>query len=394
MQITGLMSGTSADGIDAALVEIAGSGRDTRVQLRQFLCLPHSAEMRGAILDACNAETARVPNLCALNAALGEKFAEAAIAVAEAAGITLADVDAIASHGQTIWHQPEPRAIGGLAVTGTLQLGEPSVIAARTGCRVVSNFRAADMAAGGQGAPLVPYFDWALLTSDTESRAALNIGGIANVTYLPKGAALNDVIAFDTGPGNILIDELIGRFTDGKRQYDHSGEMASSGQHSLMMTEFLLSDAYFERSPPKSTGRELFSIGFIDRFMGFWQRAADRETVPISDLYPDILATATMATAASIRMALELWLNPRGGVETVIVGGGGVHNKTLMRTLTDLLAPARIATLEDFGIPGDAKEAMAFAVLAYETIHGRPSNVPSATGASRPAILGSITPAP
>jgi len=383
--LIGLMSGTSADGIDAALVEIEGEGRSTRVSLRRFLCVPHPESMREAILRACSEEGAASPDICALNFALGESFADAAIQAAAAAGVELSAIDAIASHGQTIWHQPEPVEIAGRSLRGTLQLGEPAVIAARTGCQVVSGFRTADMAAGGQGAPLVPFFDWAVLTSDTESRAILNIGGIANVTHLPRGATIHEVLAFDTGPGNMVSDELAYRYSMGEKRFDENGDWATRGTPNLRIAEsFLELHPFFEQPPPKSTGREVFGNRFVDGLMAVRERGKGSAA--------NMIATAVYITAKSIADAFETWLVPRGGVDTVIVGGGGTHNKTLMENLKELLAPVRITTHEEFGIPNDAKEAMAFALLAYETLHGRPSNVPSATGASRRVILGSITP--
>lgn len=387
MLLVGLMSGTSADGIDAALVEIEGEGRSSRVRLLHFLCVPHAPHMRDAILRACDPKGARTADLCALNAALGEQFAEAARAVAEAASVPLSQIDAIASHGQTVWHQPSPVAIGGVTARGTLQLGDPAIIAARAGCRVVSDFRAADMAAGGQGAPLVPYYDWAVLTSDTESRAVLNVGGIANVTYLPRSARIDDVLAFDTGPGNMVIDALAAAFSQGKQSFDDEGRWAAKGTVQPNTIAFLLQQLdYFRQPPPKSTGREMFGAKFVEGILPLRPRTAH----PAADL----IATMTAFTAESIAHAFQAWLEPRGGVDAVIVGGGGVHNKTLMRMLEDRLAPARITTHQELGISNDAKEAMAFALLGYETLHGRPSNVPSATGATRPALLGSITPKP
>ncbi len=386
MLIIGLMSGTSADGIDAALVEVRGSGRRLRAEIRAFLCVPHTAEMRSAILALCDPDRGRVPDLCALNAALGERFAEAAILVAGEAGVPLSEVRAIASHGQTVWHQPEPLSAGGVEARGTLQIGEPAVIAARTGRAVVSAFRAADMAVGGQGAPLVPYLDWALLTSGREARAVQNIGGIANVTHLPRAARLEEVLAFDTGPGNMVIDGLVRSLTGGERGYDHDGAWAATGEVNTRLLERLLTHPYFAATPPKTTGRELFGEPFVAELL---RRA---RSMGLSD--EDLLATATALTAESIARAYQTWLAPHGGFRTVIVSGGGSHNRPLMRMLAERLAPARVITSAELGIPDDAKEAVAFAILGYETLRGRPSNVPSATGASRAAILGSITPAP
>jgi len=386
MILIGLMSGTSADGVDAALVEITGSGRRTRARLRHFLCLPHHAALREAILRQCDPKTSSAQDLCALNFALGERFAVAARNVAKAAGVPLKDVDAIASHGQTVWHQPTPYSIAGTRATGTLQIGEPAVIAARTGCRVVSNFRTADMAVGGQGAPLIPYADWALLTSGREARAVQNIGGIANVTYLPRAAAPEEVVAFDIGPGNMVIDGLVRALTGGKQTCDAGGAWAARGQISTRFLDALLAHPYYRLPIPKTTGRETFG----ERYVAEMLRYARRRKIAAED----VLATATAAVAESIARAYRDHLAPRGGAQTVIVGGGGTHNATLMRMLAERLAPARVTTHAEFGIPDDAKEAIAFALLGYATLRGRPANLPNVTGAQRPAILGQVTPKP
>lgn len=388
MLIIGLMSGTSADGIDAALTEISGAGRQTRIALRGFLCLPHTPAMRDAILRLCDPRAGAVPDLCALHFALGERFAEAAQAVACAAGISLAQVDAIASHGQTVWHQPSPYPIADTAARGTLQIGSPAVIAAHTGCAVISDFRPADMAVGGQGAPLVPYADWLLFTSDAENRAVQNIGGIANVTFLPKNAALDRVLAFDTGPGNMLIDGLVRALSGGAQQFDEGGVWAAQGVVRETLLRWLLEACrdYLEAPIPRTTGRERFGEPFLAQLL------AQVQAQHVSDA--DALATVTNFTAATIADAYRVWLAPQGGVQTVIVGGGGVHNATLMGMLRERLAPARLKTHAEFGLADEAKEAVAFALLGYETLRGQPANVPSATGAARPAILGSITPRP
>ena len=387
MLIAGLMSGTSADGVDAALVEIEGEGRQTKIELREFLCVPYSKEMRYAIHNAGHPKYSSSQDVCGLNIALGELFAKAANDVCKAAGIPMSSVTAVASHGQTIWHEPESFEIGGMSVTGTLQIAEPSVIAARTGCQVISNFRSADMAAGGQGAPLVPYFDWALLGSDSESRAVINIGGMANLTYLPKTSNIEDVLAFDTGPGNVIIDELATNLSTGTRLFDENGAWAGKGTPNRVYVDMILNGHfYFQQSPPKSTGREVFGYDYAMAIRA--QKGRENNAAA------NLMATATLLTAGSIDNAIRDFVIPRGGLDKVIVGGGGVRNKTLMRMLTELLSPIKVTTLEEFGIPNDAKEAMAFALLGYETLHGRPGNVPSATGASRPVVLGSITPAP
>jgi anhydro-N-acetylmuramic acid kinase len=269
-----------------------------------------------------------------------------------------------------------------MAATGTLQIGEPAVIAARTGCRVVADFRAADIALGGQGAPLVPFADYALFSTAAETRAVQNLGGIANVTFLPAGGTLDDVRAFDTGPGNMLLDALTRRVTEGAAAFDTDGSLAAQGQAASALLGEFLTHPYFALPPPKSTGREAFGAPFAERFFRFAQAQS---------LSPaDTLATATALTAETVARAYRDWLLPHAPVQTVILGGGGVHNGTLVRMLAERLAPARLTTHAEFGLPDDAKESVAFALLAYETLHGRPSNVPAATGARGRAILGKI----
>lgn len=379
--ILGLMSGTSVDSIDAALVEFAEQGDTLTWKLRGFTCVAWPVELRKTILDACRPD-APLQMITALNVRIGEEFARAARMAAEHAGVSLSEVDFIASHGQTVWHQPTPIDIAGMAVTGTLQIGEPSVIAARTGCVVVADFRPADMAVGGQGAPLVPFADYALFHSPQETRAIQNIGGIANVTYLPAQGGLADVIAFDTGPGNMLLDALAQIVSEGQLNYDAEGGMAARGQVCAPLLNHFLDEDYFALPPPKTTGREQFGRAYAERFY--------REAQQYGCGSDDILATATRLTAETIARAYEDWLLPHGRIDTIIVGGGGVHNRTLMQHLRELLTPTRITTHAEYGLPDDAKEAVAFALLAYETLHGRPSNVPSATGANRPVILGKI----
>ena len=382
----GLMSGTSVDGIDAALVELErradeSGGLRFDWTLRHFSCISWPTDMREAILRACR-PAAPLQFITALNFRLGEAFAQAALQTAEEAGCERKAIDCIASHGQTIWHQPDLLAIAGMRVRGTMQLGELSVIAARTGCRVVGDFRTADMAVGGQGAPLVPFADFALFQSVTETRVIQNIGGIANATFLPAQGTLNDIVAFDTGPGNIVLDALTQRLSEGARLYDDGGEWAAQGEINTELLRPFAADPFFALPPPKSTGREQFGSVYAERFL---QAALQLELCA-----EDILATATQLTAMTIVTAYDDWLQPRAAIDTIIVGGGGVRNRTLMRFLAEQAAPARLTTHADYGLPDDAKEAIAFAILAYETLHSRPSNVPSATGAAKAAILGKI----
>lgn len=380
LRIVGLMSGTSVDGIDAALVEIGRDGSGFQWRLLAFECLPWEPKLQQAIRSAFRPE-ATLPFLTALDTRLGMAFAEAAIGLVRSAGLEMGDIDAIASHGQTIWHQPEPFAVGEGEATGTLQIGDGSVIAARTGCVVVSDFRRADMALGGQGAPLVPFVDYALFASPTEGRMMLNLGGIANLTWLPAGASPAQVRAFDTGPGNMVLDALTLHLTGGREAFDRNGDLAAQGKVDRRLLTRLLEHRYFAQSPPKSTGREEFGAQYAAELIalaGPAVRAAD------------LLATATALTVETVALAYEGWIRPQEAVQTVILGGGGVQNRTLVKWLRERLAPAHLTTHAAFGLPDDAKEAVAFAILAYETLNGRPANMPEATGASGPAILGKI----
>ncbi|MBC8101278.1 MAG: anhydro-N-acetylmuramic acid kinase [Cytophagales bacterium] len=366
------MSGTSADGIDAALVRLRGSERATTAETVSFVTVPLSAALRQEILVVShgdgNAET-----VSRLNIALGHSLADAVFAVLETGGGAASDLDAVASHGQTVSHTPMASPFA-----ATLQIGEPSIVAQRIGVPVVSDFRAADMAAGGQGAPLVPYADWCLLTHPTKARAIQNIGGIANVTYLPPDADAARVLGFDTGPGNMLMDAAAAWATRGAQTYDVNGALAASGTVDSILLKRLLDHPFLSRHPPKSAGREEFGQAF------FRDLVASQRSAP-----ENMVATLTAFTVHSLYEAYRLFL-PQMPSE-IIVGGGGARNPTLMRMLTEQFAPTPVLTHEDIGINSEAKEALAFAVLANETLLGKPSNLPSVTGASRRAILGKLT---
>ena len=372
------MSGTSADGTDVAIVDIEGEPPALHWRLRHFASVPHPVELQTAVFRAMRPETGTVDKLCTLNVALGEQFAEAALAAIAEAGLDLADVGLIGSHGQTVWHDPDG------VVPATLQLGEAAVIAERTGVAVVSNFRPRDIAAGGQGAPLVGYVDALLLAHPTKVRAAQNIGGIANVSFLPPHSRPDlQPFAFDTGPGNALLNETAVYLTNGRWQYDHDGQLAAAGQVHPGLLEWLRQNPYYQRHPPKTTGRELFSRAYAQHI---WALAAAKQ---MSD--NDLMATLTALTAHTIADAYRhfLPLSP----DEMIISGGGAQNPVLMQQLAAALPDVAIVPAADLGLLGEAKEAIAFAILAYETWNGRCGNLPSATGAKKAVILGQITPA-
>jgi anhydro-N-acetylmuramic acid kinase len=379
--VVGLMSGTSADGIDAVVAAISGSGRGLQVRLIVHRQQAFPRALREHILRVCLHGT--VAEICELNFLLGEHFARAALAVIRQARLRPGQVAGIGSHGQTIHHLPRART------PSTLQIGESAVIAERTGITTVADFRVRDMAAGGQGAPLVPYVDWALYTDDIRPRILQNIGGIGNLTFLPPRAVLEQVVAFDTGPGNMVMDAVVSVLSSGRLAYDRDGRWAAQGRVSTALLDELMKHPYLRRRPPKTTGREEFGEPFVKRLLA----SARRLKLPDAD----IVTTATAFTAASIAGAYENFIFKKlapGARQKlqVILGGGGAKNRTLRRMLAERVSPSAVLTQEDFGHSNAAKEALAFAVLAHETLQGQPANVPSATGAKWPVVLGKITP--
>jgi anhydro-N-acetylmuramic acid kinase len=382
--VIGLMSGTSADGVDAALVRIEGRSQARRVRLEAFLTLPLPRGMREAILTAADPRTGTVDLLCRLNMALGEVFAEAALEVARQAGIAIGTVDLIGSHGQTVRHLPEPSLLGGYAVRASLQLGEPSVIAERTGVMTVADFRPRDLAAGGEGAPLAPYAHYVLFGDAERTRLVHNIGGISNVTLLPAGGTLADVLAFDTGPGNMPIDGAIGRLTGGQEAFDANGARAGRGRVHQGLVQELLMHPFLRRSPPKSTGRETFGAAFLDHVCG---RAAE-----LGVMDDDLLASVTAFAAATMAEAYRRFILPHHPQVESILCGGGSRNPVLTAWLCQELPEVEWRSCDDFGISADALEAVSFAVLAHETVCGHAANVPTATGAKRAVILGKVVP--
>lgn len=369
-RIVGLMSGTSGDGVDAALVEVEGAGEGIRVRPLAFLTAPYPPALRREVLALTGATAETV---CRLHYALGEEFARAALAVIRAAGLAPAEVHLIGSHGQTASHLP--RASG--AAGATLQLGEPAVIAERTGLPVIADFRPRDVAAGGEGAPLVPLADYLLFRAPGRVRALVNLGGIANVTAVPE--RLERLVAFDLGPGNMPLDLVAEAMTGGAEAFDRDGARAAQGRVDGALLAELLAHPFLAVPPPRSTGREAFGQGFVGPLLA---RARGRET--------DLLATLTRFVAEAIRIGFARWIAPRTRVDEVLVSGGGVHNRTLMAHLADCLAPVPVRSLAELGWDPDAKEAIAFAILANEALFGHPGNLPAATGARGPRVLGKI----
>lgn len=380
--VVGLNSGTSYDGIDAALVELNGAGPGTRVKLVAFENFGFEPTTREKISTLFSPETGTVDRLCLLNFYLGELFAEAALQVIEKAGFKPEQIDLIGSHGQTVYHLPEPQRVVGRAVRATLQIGEPAVIAERTGILTVADFRVRDVAAGGQGAPLTAYADYLLFGRDQQIRLIQNIGGIGNVTLVGGPVPFAEIKAFDTGPGNMVIDEVVKVVTGGRLTYDRDGQLAGAGEVCPGLLEELLAHPYLVKNPPKTTGREEFGAAFA---MSVYE-AAQRRKLAAADL----VATVTAFTVESIARSYERFINPYYRPDEVIIGGGGAYNPTLLKMLQQRLAPLPVRRHEDYGISSDAKEAILFAILANETLHGIPANVPAATGAGHPVILGKV----
>lgn len=367
--IVGLMSGTSYDGIDAALVKINGSGPGAKVKLLYHKNLSYSAAFRNRIASVF---TGTAPDICRMNFELGEFFAKAAEECIAKSGVKKKLIDAIASHGQTIYHIPPESNRRG----STLQIGESSVIARKTGLPVISDFRTSDIASGGHGAPLVPYADYLLFHKKGRIRAVQNIGGIANVSVLPDG--MDNVLAFDTGPGNCLINDAMELHF--RKPFDKGGAIAESGIPDKNILKSLLSLPYFSRKPPKSTGKELFGRELLNRIISKKRMRPE-----------DLIATLTHFTAYSIKKAYSRFILARYEVTEIIVSGGGAKNTYLMSLLKDLFSPIEILPSDFFGIPAMSKEAVSFAILANETLSGNPSNLPKVTGASEKVMLGKLT---
>jgi anhydro-N-acetylmuramic acid kinase len=382
-RIIGLMSGTSLDAIDVAMVRIQKHGLNATVKLEHFREFPYPAKIRSVVRELFDPKRARIDDICRYDFILGEVFAAAVLRMLKETRIKADSVDLIASAGQTVWHDPELSIVNAdvdwidepIVTRSTFAIGQSAVIAERTGIITVGDLRVRDVAAGGHGAPLVPYFDWVLLRHKSRGRCIQNIGGIGNVTYIPPGATWEDVFAFDTGPGNMIIDELAWIATNGRQTYDVDGHLGASGTVRNDLLEYWMADPYFAKQPPKTTGRELFGAQFARRIL------AEAPGVEIRDL----IATATALTAESIARAYREFIHPRGPVHEVMLAGGGAKNPTLVNMLKERMPKQKILIYK----ASEAKEAMAMAMIANDSVVGLVTNVAGATG-GRPTVLGKI----
>lgn len=376
MLAVGLMSGTSLDGVDAVLCEVEGSAENTKVKQIAFETYDMSDDLKEKIKCCCADEGVTTSLICSLNFELGELFANAAKSICEKAGVDSEKLAFVASHGQTIYHIPKPYD---QYVTSTLQIGESAVIAQKCKCPVISNFREMDMACGGEGAPLVPFSEYIIYRDAQHAVALQNIGGIGNVTVLPKNCSIDDVYAFDTGPGNMMIDEAMNVLY--QKKYDENGATAMQGKLIPKLADELKNHPYINMVPPKTTGREMFGAPMTRKILEKYQNEKSE----------DLIYTFTWYTAYTIAKNYEKYVLPKDEVKEVILGGGGAHNKTLIAILQEMMPEIKVCTQEDKGYSSDAKEAVAFVVLGNETLHRQFSNVPSATGAKERAVLGKIT---
>ncbi|WP_168122547.1 anhydro-N-acetylmuramic acid kinase [Paenibacillus sp. HB172176] len=378
----GLMSGTSLDGVDAAVVRIDGMGLKAKVQLLHYYTRPYDDRLRDRLKEICDPASSDVSRIAGMNVYMGELFASAALEAIKEGGLRPEDIDFISSHGQTVWHMPEAVPDDPFLARSTLQIGDLSVIAKRTGILTVGDFRPADMAVGGQGAPLVPYGDLILFRHAAKGRLLQNIGGIGNCTAVPAGAGPEELFAFDTGPGNMIIDQAVHTLTEGRMSYDDGGAWAALGKPDEALVEELMSHPYFRMAPPKSTGRELFGAAYTAEFLA---KAAEKQLEPA-----DIVATATAFTAHTIANAVQKLVIPRCPIDEVLVSGGGAHNRALMKMLAELLPQQTIINTGSLGLADDAKEAVIFALLGHGFLCGDANNIPAATGAEHPTVMGKL----
>ncbi|MCX7829478.1 MAG: anhydro-N-acetylmuramic acid kinase [Acidobacteria bacterium] len=381
--IIGINSGTSADGIDAAIVKIRNSGLESEIEVIGFEKYPYSPSLSQRLNKDIGQNSAGAAELCIISSYLGELFAYSAKSIAKKYSVPFEDIDAIGMHGQTIYHHPEPLAFPGYQITGTMQIGNAAIVAERTGKIVVSDFRSRDMAVGGQGAPLVAYLDFVLFSHRARGRILLNIGGVANATGIPASSPLDSIIAFDTGPGNALIDAAVFHFSEGKKSFDENGVIAKQGVVIKELLKKLLSHPYFKKDPPKSLDKETFGRQYFQKLI------KENPSLPPANT----VATLTEFTIKTISLGIKEHIVQKDhSYEEIIVSGGGANNKAILDGLKANFPNLVVNTIDDYPILGKAKEAVLYAFLANETLMNKKGNVPSATGAKKPVILGSITP--
>ena len=379
--VIGLMSGTSADGVDAALCRITGHGTATKVEQLGFVFDPFDTRVREEILRLAGGQEATAADFCRINFLLGRLYAETSLRLCRECGVEPKDIDLIGSHGQTLWHIPQPEAYLGQTFRSTLQLGECSVLTETFGCPVVGDFRVRDVAAGGLGAPLVPYSEYLIYRSETKCIALQNIGGIGNITCLPPACKPEEVFAFDTGPGNMVMDAVYGAITHGEKRFDEGGAFAAKGQVHQPLLNLMMDDEYVRRQPPKTTGREYYGPAYVERI------TAEAKAQCLTD--EDLMATVTAFTAATIAYSVEHFFPVKP--DELIIGGGGSMNATLLKDIATALPACNVMTNEQLGYDSNAKEAVAFAVLANEAIFAGCNNMPSVTGATKGVVMGKIS---
>jgi anhydro-N-acetylmuramic acid kinase len=378
--VIGLMSGTSLDGVDTVLLEIKGCGTSTKLKQLGFITYPFPKGMKQLVLNNVEYKGGNVTEICRLNFLIALVYVDAIKALTKKLRIPLTKIDLIGSHGQTVHHLPDKTNLFGYKFGSTLQIGDPSVIAKLTGILTIGDFRTGDVALGGQGAPLVPYFDYILFHSEKKNRALLNVGGISNITILNKNGTAKDVIAFDTGPGNMLIDYLTRKFFN--KEYDEDGKIAFSGKvNENLFNDLIKTDKFIHKRPPKSTGREHYGKDFITKLI------RKHKSIP----HADWITTITKFTAFAVFNNYDKFINDETVIEELFVSGGGARNKYLINELKNYFGKdVQVKNVKSLGISSDAKEAICFAVLANETLRGNPSNIPGVTGAKKQTILGKI----
>ena len=379
--VIGLMSGTSADGVDAALCRITGHGTATKVEQLGFVFDPFDTQVRDEILRLAGGQEATAADFCRINFLLGRLYAETSLRLCRECGVEPKDIDLVGSHGQTLWHIPQPETYLGQTFRSTLQLGECSVLTETFGCPVVGDFRVRDVAAGGLGAPLVPYSEYLIYRSETKCIALQNIGGIGNITCLPPACKPEEVFAFDTGPGNMVMDAVYGAITHGEKRFDEGGAFAAKGRVHQPLLNLMMDDEYIRRQPPKTTGREYYGPAYVERIM------AEAKAQCLTD--EDLMATVTAFTAATIAYSVEHFFPVKP--DELIIGGGGSMNATLLKDIATALPACKVMTNEQLGYDSNAKEAVAFAVLANEAIFAGCNNMPSVTGATKGVVMGKIS---